>query len=257
MFTMKRQRETVRSRSHLRGAVTLTSLALVATLGIADAAAATSGVERGQSSVRASTVYAGDAGAARGAVPASVSDAIARANTALDHAIARVGANKPGKAIRALGTVREQVSIANHAARAQIGRPPTDPESDDPPGPPSVLGVLRLEHRVGTEVVGMFDGSRLKLVDALRLTLTVTHHRRDATLDAVIALRPEGDGADYADGMADTLGTYTQEVQQLTSAIGSFTLTPEGRDGLTNALTRVRATKAKVDAAFGGGEKLA
>jgi hypothetical protein len=40
----------------------------------------------------------------------------------------------------------------------------------------------------------------------------------------------------------------------LSSALTTYSLTPAARDGLGIALTRVRATKARMDAAFGGGE---
>jgi hypothetical protein len=54
--------------------------------------------------------------------------------------------------------------------------------------------------------------------------------------------------------MADTLPSYAKEVKLLTTALDQYRLTSYGRAGLTHVLTRVQATKAKVDAAFGGGE---
>jgi hypothetical protein len=252
---MTRQRETMHSRLPLRGAVTSLSLTLIVAMAFGGEAAAADGSNRGQASGLASTSPADPEKTARAAVPGSVSVSITSADDALDRAVARIRAHHPRKAIRALGTVRYQVSLANQAAKAQIGKPPTDPESDDPPGPPSVMAVLGLDHRVGTVVVGLFDGRTMDdLVYALRRTLTITHQRRDALLDAVIALPAEGALDDYVDGMSDTLGIYTQEVRQVTSALQTFRLTPSGRAGLTNALARVRVTKAKVDAAFGGGE---
>ena len=73
-------------------------------------------------------------------------------------------------------------------------------------------------------------------------------------LNQVIALPPEGDRGDYADGIADRLGVYTQEVQQLSTALSTYRLTSAAGQKLHNALGRATATKAKVDAAFGGGE---
>jgi hypothetical protein len=195
--------------------------------------------------------------AARSAVPVSVSDHVTRAQRALDHAIVRIAAHRIDPAIVSLGHVRRQVTLANGAAMAQIGKPPSDPESDDPPGPPSVLTVLRLDHKVSTSMVGLFDGAtNTDLVHNERLVLHATLAHRDILLDAVIGLPPEGDGADYADGMADTLGSYINEVTQLRTALATFQLTESGRLGLANSLTRVKATKAKVDQAFGGGEKV-
>ena len=73
-------------------------------------------------------------------------------------------------------------------------------------------------------------------------------------LDAVIALDPEGAGADYADGMADTLDGYIDEIENLSEALRVDRLSRAGRAGLSNALVRSQATQAKVNAAFGGGE---
>ena len=70
----------------------------------------------------------------------------------------------------------------------------------------------------------------------------------------MIALPDEGDLDDYADTLADRLAVYTREVNQVSSALTTYTLTPAARSGLEVALTQVQATKAKVDAAFGGGE---
>jgi hypothetical protein len=252
---MTTQGETIHSKVPYRGAATMLTLMLTVALGFSAGPVAAGAPDRSDASGTAATAGADRGKAAKAAIPGSVTTSIARADSALDRAIANVGSHHPRIATTALLTVKDQVSIANRAAMAQIGLPPTDPESDVPPGPPSVLAVLRLEHRVGTGVVGLFDGTtRASLVDALRLVLTVDHHRRDAMLDAVIALPPEGAGADYADGMADTLGLYKQEVQQVSTALDTYQLTDEGRVGLTNALQRVQATKAKVDAAFGGGE---
>ena len=152
-------------------------------------------------------------------------------------------------------TVRRQGTQAQLVATALIGAPPTDPESDDLPGPPAVLAVLGLEHRIGMQVVDRFNGmKRFWVVRALRRTLGTTHYRRDIMLDKVIRLPAEGGLDDYADGMADTLGIYTQEVQKVTTALRTYRLSPSGRVGLRRALVRVQATNAKVNRAFGGGE---
>jgi hypothetical protein len=184
-----------------------------------------------------------------------VATPITRANAALAKAKAELAAHHPRRAIAALSDLKYQVGRAHVAAMDLIGKPPTDPESDEPPGPPAVLGVLALEHRVGMGVVPLFNGrTRTDVVDALRGVLSSTHNRRDRILDRVIALPAEGARGDYEDGMADTLGQYTQEVNQLSTAVNTYRLTSGGTVGLKNGLARVRATQAKVDAAFGGGE---
>ena len=188
-------------------------------------------------------------------IPVSVCAPLTRANAALTAAVAQVHKHQFLKARGSLGKVRTNLSRAHEAASSLIGAPPTDPESDDPPGPVSVIAVLGLEHRVTMKIVPLFDGMRsYRILQAFRYTLRVTHTKRDRMLDAVIALDPEGAGADYADSMADTLPSYTTEVKLLTTARDRYRLTSYGRAGLTQVLTRVQATKAKVDAAFGGGE---
>ena len=52
-----------------------------------------------------------------------------------------------------------------------------------------------------------------------------------------------------------TLAQYPQEITLLTSGIATCRLITAGRTGLTNGLARVQATKATVDAAFGGGKR--
>jgi len=76
---------------------------------------------------------------------------------------------------------------------------------------------------------------------------------RDRLLDKVINLKP-GKAAAYADGMADTVDGYTDEVSNLTEALKVDHLTISARAALTNALSRSQAAAAKVTAAFGGGE---
>jgi hypothetical protein len=212
------------------------------------------------SSAGGSTVSASAEGVTRdvgsmAVVPPSVSTPIRRAGTALNNAMGHISTHHYGKAVASLRTLRRQVSKAHAAGVAQIGKPPSDPESDDPPGPPSVLAVLGLEHRVAMKLVPRFDRmTNRSVVDALRSALWLTHYRRDNMLDAVIALPDEGEGSLYSDGMADTVGLYAQEVTQLTTAVNTYRLTPRGETGVRRGLTRARATKTKVDRAFGGGE---
>ncbi|CUR57296.1 exported hypothetical protein [metagenome] len=193
------------------------------------------------------------------AAPASAAPAatpITRANDALAEAQAELKARHPRRAIAALEDLKLYVGRAHRQAVDQIGKPPADPESDDPPGPPAVLAVVKLEHRVLLGLVPTFDGrTRTDVVDALRAVVRSSQHRRDVILDQVIALPAEGEGGDYADGMADTLSQYTQEVTLFTGALATYELSDGGRTGLTNGLARVLATQAKAEAAWGGGER--
>jgi len=195
------------------------------------------------------------ASASTAPVPDSVSTTIERAKTALKRVERRFANHRYEKAPEALGAVRRYVVQANRAAMGQIGLPPSDPESDDPPGPASVLAALRLDHLVTIRLVSLFDGvTNADGVRSLHYTLSRTQRSRDAVLDAVIALPPEGARADYDDGMSDTLGAYPAEENLITTALLAFELTDSARAGLTNILARVQTTDAKVDAVWGGGE---
>ena len=189
------------------------------------------------------------------ALPGSVAAPIQRANAALAKTQDHLVNHRYASALDSLVVLRRNVVRANKAATAQIGLPPTDPESDDPPGPPSVFAVLKLDHRVTMRLVPLYDAlGRLDVVSSLNSTLRRTHGRRDAMLDAVIALPAEGDRADFDDGMADTLGVYLPEEDLISGALTIAQLVDSARTGLTNALARVQATSAKVDAVWGGGE---
>jgi len=183
---------------------------------------------------------------------------IQRADAALARAGSSIRAHKYTLAVRSLTAARAQTSAANVAAMALIGAPPTDPESDDPPGPPAVLAALKLDSRISAGSVALFNKqTRPRLVQELRLAVKTAQVRQDTVLNRVIALPPEGAGSDYADSMADTLAMYTRQVTTISTALRTFTLTPAGTTGLTNALARAKATKAKVNRAFGGGERAA
>jgi hypothetical protein len=138
---------------------------------------------------------------------------------------------------------------------AQIGKPPADPESDDPPGPPAVIAALAMENRVTTVLVPRINGKTGPYINtAMSYTLYVTHTVRQQMLTKVTGLDPEGDGSDYADGMTDTLPIYAAEVALVTKALATYRLTAAARTGLKRTLTQVRAANASMNAAYGGGE---
>lgn len=181
---------------------------------------------------------------------------ITQANTAVDRAIRKIRSHQYSGARKDLAAARGHIKKANTGAMALIGKPPTDPESDDLPGPPAVLAALRLDNRVVTRVVPLFNGMTRPLVlDALRSTVGVTQNLRTTVLNRVTALPAEGDGDDYADGMADTLPMYSSEVAVISHALETFSLSPSGKAGLTAALRRARDAEAKMNAAYGGGER--
>ena len=191
---------------------------------------------------------------ARAALPASVSEPIQLAKAALAKTETRIANHKYRKALKSLEALRLNVRRANNAASDQIGLPPVDPESDEPPGPGCVFAALKLDHAVGMRLVLLFDGlTRGTVVDSLHATLRRMHNRRDAMLDAVIAL-PAGARGDYDDGMSDTLLDYPGETDRITTALKEYQLTASASAGLGEARERVEATEAKVTAVWGGGE---
>jgi hypothetical protein len=189
------------------------------------------------------------------ALPTSVATPINQARAALTKAEDQLAHKRYGKALDSLSVLRRKVVKANNAAKEQIGLPPTDPESDDPPGPPSVFAVLKLDHRVTMHLGPLYDSlGRTDVVSFLNSTLARTHGRRDSMLDAVIALPAEGARGDYDDGMSDTLGMYPSEEKLISGELQNADLIDEARTGLTNALARVQATDDKVNVVWGGGE---
>jgi hypothetical protein len=177
---------------------------------------------------------------------------IRRAKAALGQAETFFAQHRYGKGLTALLTLRRTSGNAHRVAIAQIGKPPTDPESDDLPGPPAVLAVVNLDHRIAVRIAALFNRMRrADVVTSLRYTLALTQQRRSQMLDVVIALDPEGERADYADGMADTIPAFTGEVDAIQKGLNTYVLTASGRAGLTAALARAVATRDEVTLVFG------
>ena len=189
------------------------------------------------------------------AAPAAAVTPIKAANADLAKAVQQVNAKQLAAAKVTLKSLRSNVTKANNNAFALIGKPPTDPESDDPPGPPAVIAALALDHRVTMGIVPLFNGrKRDGIVSALRYALWTTHTVRQTMLNKVTGLPPEGAGDDYADGMSDTLPIYSAEVTLVKNALATYRLYNSGRPGLQAALTRVQRAKATMNKAYGGGE---
>ncbi len=238
------------SKTSLRAAVTV--LGVVLALGVVSTAAASP--NQGPVAETSVVAHASPPEEDSDPIPESVAAPIRRARAALARAKTQIAARAYAKAVDSLRVVRVNVSAAHQAGMAQIGAPPADPESDDQPGPVSVMAVLNLEHAVMNGVVVSFNGTtRRVIVQPMRTTLWRTHVLRKSILSAVIAVDPE-EGADYADGMADTLPIYANEVKVITTALHQYRLSQYGRAGLRDALARAKATRATVNAAFGGGE---
>ena len=188
-------------------------------------------------------------------LPSRVSAAIGRSLSALDRSEARVDDQQYGSAAASLAAVSADLGRAHRAGRAQMRAKPVDPEAESTSGPDSVIAVLTLEQSAITRLAGLYDTVTDPVVlNRIGSAMDTALARRDRMLNAVIALNPAGAGAAYADGMADTLDGYTDEVANLTEALQVDQLTTSARSALTNALSRSQAAAAKVTAAFGGGE---
>jgi hypothetical protein len=193
------------------------------------------------------------------ALPSRVANAINRTEISLDAASASLDSGDKAGATASLNGVRLNIYRADKAARTQMSAVPVDPEAEDAPEgattpADSVVAVLALDQTVVTTVAGLFDGKQGAILSSLSSDLFAAMNTRDKLLTAVIGLDPEGAGADYADGMADTVAGYDDEVANLTEALAVDQLSAGGKKVLTAALAQSKATQAKVTAAFGGGE---
>jgi hypothetical protein len=144
---------------------------------------------------------------------------------------------------------------AHRAGMAQMNAA-VDPEAETAPGPGSVVAVLTLEQAAITNLAGLFDGitAHPRVVSRISGALAAANTNRNLMLNAVIVLDHERAGADYADGMADTVVSYADEVANLTEALHDDRLSAASRAALKSAIAKSRATAAKVNTAFGGGK---
>lgn len=188
-------------------------------------------------------------------LPTRVAAAIDRAQAALGRTANAIDDRRRPAARRAMAALIANLRRAHLAGMAQLSAVPMDPEAETTAGPDSVVAVLTLEQLVVARLGNLYDGVRAaRLVARLNRAARVAGAVRIGMLNAVIALDPEGAGADYADGMADTVDGYTDEVATLQEALATDRLIPSARTALTAALSRSLAAQAAVTAAFGGGE---
>ena len=153
-------------------------------------------------------------------LPTRVSAAMGRSLSALDRAEARVDDQQYGSAAASLLAIGSDLNRAHSAARAQLKAKPVDPEAETTQGPDSVTAVLTLEQQAITRLAGLYDTVTDPVVlNRIGSAMDVALTKRVRMLNAVIALNPEGAGAAYADGMADTVDGYTDEVENLTEAL--------------------------------------
>jgi hypothetical protein len=188
------------------------------------------------------------------ALPSRVANAIKRAELSLDEASQSIAGGETPKAVALLNSFRLSLVDADKAARRQMKAAPADEDAETTPGPDSVIAVLTLEQTSITTISDLFNRRTGVLVNSLASKLVAALNDRDKLLTSVIKLNPEGAGADYADGMADSVESYDDEVANITEALADDQLSPVGRSALTAALTQSKAARSKVTKAFGGGE---
>ena len=231
--------------------IVLALASLVLALGLADAASASQAAPLPIGP--ATTAQAEPEGEAV-VLPSRVAAVIRRTENSLAKAEEHIDEAEYAKAIISLRAVRNNLARADKAARRQIDAVPADPEAEVTAGPDSVVAVLTLDQEVIVSLAGLLNGQSGTLVGALGTTLTTAQTTRDKLLDVVLALDPEGAGVGYADVMADTLDGYADEVANLTEGLSDDKLSSGGKSILTAGLARSKATLAKIEAAFGGGE---
>ena len=189
-------------------------------------------------------------------LPSRVANAIGFTQATVDRTVLRLSNERYKLANTSLAAVSVNVGRAHRAGMYQVTLPAVA-DAETTPGPDSVVAVLTLEQGVITNLSALFDGVGANhpwVIKNLSSALTKANTSRNLMLDAILALDPEEAGADYADGMTDTVDGYTDEVANLTEALQTDVLAPASRAALTTALANSNATATKVSAGFGGGE---
>ena len=223
-------------------------------------------------------------------LPSRIASLITRIENSMAKATEHVDEAEYPKAIISLKAVRKNITALNKAAVKAMTAAPADPEdapdTEDQPAPPATPGapaaedqdepadpaapqdqeeaattpadtvaaVLTLEQEVITDLSGLLGGNTGSLVGAIGTTITAVQTARDNLINQVVGLDPEGAGADYADVMADTVAGYDDEVANMTDALADDVLSAGAKSLLTSALAKSKATQAKIQTAFGGGE---
>ena len=188
-------------------------------------------------------------------LPTRVGSAVDRVQRAINRSEDALDNGQRKIARRSLAGLATNLRRAYRAATVQMTAVPADPEAETTPGPDSVVAVLVVDQLAIARLGNLYDGVKRKpLVAAVKRSSRVAAVLRARLLGSVVALDPEGAGADYADGMADTVDGYTDEVATLQEALATDRLIAPARQALRVGLARSLAAQAAVTAAFGGGE---
>jgi hypothetical protein len=189
-------------------------------------------------------------------LPLRVDAALHRTLDAVERAVAAVDDQQSRAARSALRAATQGFARSHKAVLRQV-QAVVDPEAEEEStaGPDSALAALNVEQVSVASLAGLFDRVTASgVVMRIRGALVRAQAVRDELLQVIIALDPEGAGAAYADALADTVPTYTDEVAAINEALQDDRLTPVAQQALTDALARSQATEAAMIAAFGGGE---
>jgi hypothetical protein len=180
-------------------------------------------------------------------LPSRVANAVARAQKLLDVVGMGIDTVDAAGAAKALKALEPAVVRIDKAARRQMSAVPASEGAT--PGPDSVVATLAFEQATVTTLAGYFDGQSGSILGALTHALFATMNVRDK-LVRTVAAQP----ADYGDALADELAGYDDEVANIAEAIADDRLSTGGKKVLRAALAQSKATRARINAAFGGGE---
>jgi hypothetical protein len=193
-------------------------------------------------------------------LPARVEAALHRSLSLLDRAVAAVDNRQWVEARRALLTASVGFISANKAVLHQVlAGTDADAQKESTAGPDSALAGLKVAQVSIGELAGLFGEIRgAAVARSIGTTLRATQVKRAELLAVLVGLGSEGDGADYADALTDTVPSYVAELASIQEALADDRLTGTARTALQAALIRSQAAEAAMNAAHaGGGERSA
>jgi hypothetical protein len=128
-------------------------------------------------------------------------------------------------------------------------------EEESTAGPDSALAGLNVDQYSVARLTALFDRlHRRPLIRRIAGALAEAQTGRAELIGVLVSLDPEGAGAAYADALADTVPSYTDEVAAVTEALADDHLVPSSRRALLAVLDRSAQAEAQMIAAYGGGE---
>jgi hypothetical protein len=189
-------------------------------------------------------------------LPARVDAALHRTVDAVDRATAAIDDRRRRAARRALRAARFDLERSYLAVLRQVqAPPPAEGEEESTAGPDSALAGLNVDQYAIARLAGLFDRiQRARPISWIAKALTEAEASRAELIGVLVALDPEGAGAPYADGLADTVPSYSDEVAAIAEALADDHLVPASRDALNAALAQSMQAAAQMTAAFGGGD---